>query len=43
MPPDTRLELSTQSQLAIAVFFLLLLPIGLLASGLRIWLKRRNR
>lgn len=41
--PDTRLELSTQSQLAIAVFFLLALPIGLLASGLRIWLKRRNR
>ena len=41
--PDTRLELSTQAQLAIAVFFLLLLPLGLLGSGLRIWLKRRKR
>ena len=41
--PDTRLELSTNEQLAIAVFFLLLLPLGLLISGLRIWLKRRKR
>jgi ABC-type uncharacterized transport system involved in gliding motility auxiliary subunit len=41
--PDTRLELSTTEQLAIAVFFLLLLPLGLLISGLRIWLKRRKR
>ena len=41
--PDTRLELSTNEQLAIAVFFLLLLPLGLLFSGLRIWLKRRKR
>ena len=41
--PDTRLELSTWKQLAIASFFLLLLPLGLLVSGLRIWLKRRKR
>jgi ABC-type uncharacterized transport system involved in gliding motility auxiliary subunit len=41
--PDTRLELTTNEQLAIAVFFLLLLPLGLLISGLRIWLKRRKR
>ena len=41
--PDTRLELTTREQLAIAVFFLLLLPLGLLTSGLRIWLKRRKR
>ena len=41
--PDTRLELSTYEQLAIAIFFLLALPLGLLASGLRIWLKRRKR
>ena len=41
--PDTRLELSTNEQLAIALFFLLLLPLGLLISGLRIWLKRRKR
>jgi ABC-type uncharacterized transport system involved in gliding motility auxiliary subunit len=41
--PDTRLELSTYEQLAIAIFFLLALPFGLLFSGLRIWLKRRKR
>jgi hypothetical protein len=41
--PDTRLELSQPEQLAIALIFLLALPLGLLASGLRIWLKRRNR
>jgi ABC-type uncharacterized transport system involved in gliding motility auxiliary subunit len=41
--PDTRLELSRNSQLAIAIFFLLALPLGLLASGMRIWLKRRKR
>ena len=41
--PDTRLELSPAKQIAIAVFFLILLPLGLLGSGLRIWLKRRNR
>ncbi len=41
--PDTRLELSPREQLAIAVFFLLALPLGLLFSGLRIWLKRRKR
>jgi len=41
--PDTRLELSSQQQLAIAIFFLLALPLGLLACGLRIWLKRRKR
>jgi len=41
--PDTRLELSPQQQIAIAIFFLLALPLGLLVSGLRIWLKRRKR
>ena len=41
--PDTRLELSQEKQLAIAFFFLVLMPLGLLASGLRIWLKRRKR
>jgi ABC-type uncharacterized transport system involved in gliding motility auxiliary subunit len=41
--PDTRLELSPPEQLAIAIFFLLVLPLGLLFSGLRIWLKRRKR
>jgi ABC-type uncharacterized transport system involved in gliding motility auxiliary subunit len=41
--PDTRLELSTSQQLFIAVLFLLALPLGLLVSGLRIWLQRRKR
>ena len=41
--PDTRLELSPYSQYAIAFPFLLVLPLVLLASGLRIWLKRRRR
>ncbi len=41
--PDTRLELSAPEQLAIAIFFLLVLPLGLLVCGLRIWLKRRKR
>jgi len=41
--PDTRLELSPPEQLAIAIFFLLALPLGLLFRGLLIWLKRRKR
>ena len=40
---DTQLELSPNSQLMIAVFFLLALPLLLLASGIRIWLVRRKR
>ncbi|MDH3760112.1 MAG: GldG family protein [Gammaproteobacteria bacterium] len=41
--PDTRLELSRQKQIFIATLFLVLMPLGLLVSGLRIWLKRRKR
>jgi ABC-type uncharacterized transport system involved in gliding motility auxiliary subunit len=41
--PDTRLELSSPQQISIALFFLLLLPFGLLASGMGIWLQRRKR
>ena len=41
--PDTRLEFSPPEQIAIAAFFLILLPLGLLGSGLRIWLRRRKR
>ena len=41
--PDTRLELSHEKQLFIAVLFLVAMPLGLLASGLRIWLQRRKR
>jgi ABC-type uncharacterized transport system involved in gliding motility auxiliary subunit len=40
---DTNLELSSSSQLFIALTFLLLLPIALLAAGIRIWLVRRKR
>ena len=41
--PDTRLELTPAMQIAIAVIFLLLLPLLLAASGLWTWLKRRKR
>ena len=41
--PDTQLELSQPELTVIAAFFLILLPLGLLGSGLRIWLKRRKR
>lgn len=40
---DTKLELSSSSQLIIALTFLLLLPLALLAAGIRIWLVRRKR
>ncbi len=41
--PDTRLELSRWELMAIGFTFLLLLPLGLITTGLRIWLKRRKR
>ncbi len=41
--PDTQLELSSNSQLMIALTFLILLPLGLLGAGIRIWLIRRRR
>jgi hypothetical protein len=41
--PDTRLEFEDYEQLIIFSLFLVLLPLGLLVSGLRIWLKRRKR
>ena len=41
--PDTQLDLSPLQQLLIAITFLLLLPLGLIACGLVIWLKRRKR
>ena len=40
---DTQLELSPNSQLMIALVFLLALPLLLLTSGIRIWLVRRKR
>lgn len=41
--PDTRLELTPAAQIAIAVTFLLLLPVALIGSGILIWLRRRKR
>ena len=41
--PDTRLDLSQTAQLVISFGFLLILPVLLFASGLRIWLVRRKR
>lgn len=41
--PDAQVELSTAGIVVIASFFLLVLPLGLLAAGLTIWLKRRAR
>ncbi len=40
---DTKLELSPTHQVFIAVFFFLVLPLALLASGISIWLIRRKR
>ena len=40
--PDTRLELSQAQQIAISLSFLLLIPLLLLGTGLRIWLRRRK-
>lgn len=40
--PDATLELSQQQLLAIALGFLIVLPLGLLAAGLTIWWRRRR-
>lgn len=41
--PDQTLTLSTAAQTTIALGFLIALPLGLLGSGLFIWLRRRKR
>lgn len=41
--PDTRLELSETAGFVLAVFFLFVLPGGLLLAGLLIWWRRRKR
>ncbi len=40
--PDTRLELSQPQQIAISLAFLLVIPLLLIGTGLRIWLRRRK-
>ena len=40
---DTHLELSDTQQIIIAALFLVLMPVLLLGSGIRIWLVRRKR
>lgn len=40
--PDTQLELTEYHSVAIVSLFLVLLPIGLLAAGITIWMRRRK-
>jgi ABC-type uncharacterized transport system involved in gliding motility auxiliary subunit len=41
--PDTQINVSEITGAVIALFFLIILPLGLLVSGISIWLKRRKR
>jgi len=41
--PDKEINLSQGAGITIALIFLVLLPLGLLVSGVMIWLKRRKR
>ncbi|MBL4762262.1 MAG: GldG family protein [Gammaproteobacteria bacterium] len=41
--PDATLNLGQTTQILIAIGFLILLPLSLFGSGIRIWLKRRRR
>lgn len=41
--PDLRLSLSQNVQIAIALGFLVVIPLGLLAGGVTIWWRRRKR
>lgn len=40
--PDTRLDLSDNAAIVIGTGFLVILPLGLLAAGIFIWLRRRK-
>ena len=41
--PDKELVLSQSTGIMLATLFLILLPIALLAAGIRIWLQRRKQ
>lgn len=41
--PDTQLQLSGLQVMAIAILFFIVLPLGFIAAGLVIWLKRRKK
>jgi ABC-type uncharacterized transport system involved in gliding motility auxiliary subunit len=41
--PDVRLEMNQTLSLVLAVFFLFVLPLGLIVAGVWIWLRRRRR
>jgi len=41
--PDKEITLSQSAGITIALIFLILIPLGLLASGILIWLKRRKQ
>jgi len=41
--PDLSLTLSRSAQIGIVLGFLVILPVGLLASGITIWWRRRKR
>ena len=41
--PDTQLDISQAGAITLLLLFLILIPFGLLATGITIWLKRRNR
>lgn len=40
--PDTQLDISQAGALALLLVFLIIIPLGLLAAGIIIWMKRRN-
>jgi ABC-type uncharacterized transport system involved in gliding motility auxiliary subunit len=41
--PDTQLDISQAGAITLLLLFLVFIPFGLLATGITIWLKRRNR
>ena len=41
--PDTQLDISQAGAITLLLLFLILIPFGLLTTGITIWVKRRNR